>query len=123
VDFLFFGNSHIGNGVDLNIISVKTKANVNTIYSSGQVLSQIYYSFKETLKYQSPNLMVIETFSIPADTIYYFKDPVKESEVPFNAKIQSFDSKRTAVFLPVFGLKILENRLMEFNLFMVIIKE
>ncbi|MBU2938055.1 hypothetical protein KO494_00755 [Lacinutrix sp. C3R15] len=94
IDLLFLGNSHIGNGIDLNIVTVKTKANVNTIYSSGQILNQIYYSFKETLKYQSPKLIVIETFAIPGDSIYYFKDPVKESDVPFKAKIQSFDSKK-----------------------------
>ncbi len=97
IDILFFGNSHIGNGIDLNIVSTKTKANVNTIYSSGKVLDQIYYSFKETLKYQTPKLIVIETFAIPSDSIFYFKNPIKENEVPFNAKIQSFDSKRISL--------------------------
>ncbi len=94
IDILFMGNSHVGNGIDLNIINVKTKANASTIYSSGKVLDQIYYSFEEALRYQSPKLLVIETFAIPSDSIYYFKNPVKENEIPFNAKIQSFDSKK-----------------------------
>ena len=94
IDMLYFGNSHLGNGLDLNVVSVKTNAKVNTLYSTGQVLSQIYYSFKESLKYQTPKLILIETFSIPDDTIFYFKDPVRESEIPFKAKVQSLDSKR-----------------------------
>ena len=95
IDILGFGNSHIGNGLDLNIINAKTNAKMYNVYSSGQILSQTYYSFKETLNYQKPKLIIIESFSISSDKIYFLeKNPIDVDSLPFYSKIQSFDSKK-----------------------------
>ncbi|WP_296382660.1 DUF1574 family protein [Winogradskyella sp.] len=97
IDLLFFGNSHLGNGLDLNIVNAKTKSKVYTLYSSGQTLPQTYYNIKEALKYQTPKLIVIETFAISSDTIYYFNEPVSDKNIPLKAKLQSFDSKKLSL--------------------------
>ncbi|WNH08616.1 hypothetical protein [Thalassobellus suaedae] len=86
-DFLFFGNSHIGNGLDLNIINSKTKAKVFTLYGYGQTLPQVYYNVKEALKYQTPKLIVLETYSISNFSENHFN---KQKRIP---KINSFDAK------------------------------
>lgn len=98
VDMLFFGNSHLGNGLDLNIVNAKTNAKVYNIYSSGQTLSQTYYNVKEALNYQSPKLILIESYSISGDKIFFLEDkPVNVDSVPFYSKIQSFDPKKLGI--------------------------
>lgn len=95
IDIIGFGNSHLGNGLDLNILNAKTNAKMYNIYSSGQVLSQTYYSIKEALSYQKPKLIIIESFSITGDKIYFLgKKPIDVDTLPFYSKIQSFDSKK-----------------------------
>lgn len=88
IDFLFFGNSHLGNGLDLSIVNSKTKSKVYSLYGWGQTLPQTYYNVKEALKYQTPKLIVIETFVISEFSKNLFD---KQERIP---KIQSFDAKK-----------------------------
>ncbi len=98
VDLLFFGNSHLGNGLDGALLNSKNKINAYTLYSSGQTIPQTYYNIKEALKYQTPELIVIETFSITGDSIYFLgPESIAESELPLRIKHQSFDSKKFSV--------------------------
>jgi hypothetical protein len=88
VDILFIGNSHIGNGLDLNIINAKTKSKTNTLYGYGQTLPQVYYNLKEALKYQNPKLIVLETYTFSNISKDYFYG---QDRIP---KMQGFEAKK-----------------------------
>ena len=64
VDILLIGNSHLHRGVDPYIIEAKIKANTEIIVGGGSTISQVYFNLLEALEYQTPKIVVIETWPL-----------------------------------------------------------
>ena len=77
VGIVFLGNSHQGKGVDTNIINAKCKTNTIKINGGGITIAQIYYNLLETLQYQSPQIVAIETWALIDPDIRY--NEIKDS--------------------------------------------
>lgn len=64
VDILLIGNSHLHRGVDPYIMEAKIKANTEIIVGGGSTISQVYFNLLEALEYQTPKIVVIETWPL-----------------------------------------------------------
>lgn len=73
VSVVFLGNSHQGKGVDVNIINAICKTNAIKINGSGISIAQIYFNLLETLEYQSPQIVAIETWALIDKDVRYNK--------------------------------------------------
>ncbi|GAA4245544.1 MULTISPECIES: hypothetical protein [Winogradskyella] len=73
VSVVFLGNSHQGKGVDANIINAKCKTNSLKINGAGISIAQIYFNLLETLQYQSPQIVAIETWALIDKGVRYNK--------------------------------------------------
>ncbi|WP_179353360.1 hypothetical protein [Winogradskyella vidalii] len=73
VSLVFLGNSHQGKGLDTNIINAKCETNSIKINGGGINIAQIYYNLLETLKYQSPQIVAIETWALIDKGVRYNK--------------------------------------------------
>jgi len=64
VDILLLGNSHLHRGIDPYIIEAKNRVNTEILVGGGSTISQVYFNLLEALEYQSPKVVVIETWPL-----------------------------------------------------------
>jgi hypothetical protein len=64
IDILFLGNSHIGVGVDPNVIDSFVGCSSYSLSNEAVNMEQCYFNFIEALKTQSPKLLVLELFAL-----------------------------------------------------------
>lgn len=71
VDVVFYGSSHVYSGV--NVAALWDDHGIAGYDMAGtmQTLWNSYYNMKETLKYQSPRLMVVDLYGILIEDEYY----------------------------------------------------
>lgn len=62
VDILILGNSHANSGLDLDIIDAKIKGKSVSLATRGQNIYQSYYVALEAYNYQTPEILIIESF-------------------------------------------------------------
>lgn len=62
VDVIFFGSSHCYNSIQPNVLWGEYGLTSYVMASPGQSVGPSYYLMKETLKYQKPKVIVLETF-------------------------------------------------------------
>lgn len=62
VDILVLGNSHVKEGLDLNIIEARTKGKIVSLATRGQNIYQAYYLALEAYEYQTPEILIIENY-------------------------------------------------------------
>lgn len=62
VDILILGNSHVKEGLDLDIIEARTKGKIVSLATRGQNIYQSYYLALEAYNYQTPEILIIENY-------------------------------------------------------------
>lgn len=85
VDILIMGNSRSYNGINPKQLSCATSSISFTLGSPGTTLLDTYFSFKETLKRNTPKLLIIETYCINGFD-FSQKGPISYMMKSFNAK-------------------------------------
>ncbi len=73
IDVLIMGSSQAAS-FDAAYISEQTDTNTVILSSGAQSIKQVYFNLKEALKYQSPDLVIVEEFSIIEDTLLWMKE-------------------------------------------------
>ena len=64
LDVVFFGNSHVYNGINPAVLYEETGLKSFDMSSSNQDLFVSYHLFKEMLKTQSPSVVVLDTYAL-----------------------------------------------------------
>lgn len=62
VDVLILGNSHANAGIDIDILEANTHATITSLATQGQNIYQTYYCALEAYNYQTPEILIIESF-------------------------------------------------------------
>ncbi|AOW21162.1 hypothetical protein [Urechidicola croceus] len=94
LDIMFFGNSHIYNGISGKVIDANLNTKSYTISSGGQTIYQTYFNIKEALEFQNPKLIVVETYSFQEKNITLENLRKTESESTNKSKLSSIIKKR-----------------------------
>lgn len=68
LDILILGNSHAYSSYSPNVIDAICETNSFVLASNSQKLEQTYFNLKEALKYQSPDLVIIQASVITGDS-------------------------------------------------------
>ncbi len=74
IDILIMGSSHVHTGFNAEYITEETGKSTVILSSGAQNIKQLYFNLVETLKYQKPEVIVVEEFSIIEDTIAWMKE-------------------------------------------------
>lgn len=64
LDILFLGSSHSYYSYNPKIIFHKTNLNTFNLSTASQQIDQLYYNLKETLKYQKPQYVFVDLFTL-----------------------------------------------------------
>ncbi len=88
IDVLIVGNSHAYSTFDIDILGEATGKKYYNLASNSQTVTQTYYNLKEALKYQKPELVILEATAIDSNNNWkwqdgeqYDKDWKKESNI------------------------------------------
>ena len=74
IDILIMGSSEAHASFDAPYITQQTGKSTVILSSGAQSAKQIYFNLLEVLKYQKPELIVVEEFSIVEDTLSWMKE-------------------------------------------------
>ena len=74
IDILIMGSSEAHASFDAPYITEQTGKSTVILSSGAQSAKQIYFNLIEVLKYQKPELIVVEEFSIVEDTLSWMKE-------------------------------------------------
>ena len=74
IDVLIMGSSQADASFDAKYISEETGKNVVILSSGAQSAKQLYFNLIEVLKYQKPELIMVEEFSIIEDTLSWMDE-------------------------------------------------
>lgn len=64
VDVMFLGNSHLLRGIDPALFEAKTGLRSGLLFGNSLTIAKVYYNLLETLSYQKPQLVVIESWTL-----------------------------------------------------------
>ena len=78
IDILIMGSSQAHATFDAKKITEETGKSTVILSSGAQSVKQIYFNLMETLKYQKPELIIVEEFSIIEDTLTWMKETNSE---------------------------------------------
>jgi hypothetical protein len=81
LDAIILGNSHAGEGISPDIIKGKTGLNTFNFGVGGVTFFEAYYNLLETLKYQSPKLVIVENYLIAGQVADLKKISLDNSEL------------------------------------------
>lgn len=74
IDVLIMGSSQVHSSIEAKYITEKTGKSVVLLSSGAQNIKQTYYNLLEVVKYQKPDLIVIESLSVIEDTLKWMRD-------------------------------------------------
>lgn len=74
IDYLIVGNSHAYASFDTEMIERETGKSAFILASPSQTVTQAYFNVKESLKYQKPEMIILETFSIDNNSNWQSED-------------------------------------------------
>lgn len=64
IDILFLGNSIVGAGINCHYLSNELGCNAYTYFTSGSDVRDAYFTLNDFLSFQTPKVVVVETFTI-----------------------------------------------------------
>lgn len=74
LDYLIVGSSHAYSSFDVDMIEEELGKNTYILASPSQNVTQTYFNVKEALKYQKPEMIILETFGINNNTNWQNED-------------------------------------------------
>lgn len=74
IDVLIMGSSQAASSFDANYITQKTGKSTVILSSGAQSITQIYYNLLEVVKYQNPDVVIVESFSVIEDTLAWMEE-------------------------------------------------
>jgi hypothetical protein len=74
IDVLIMGSSQVHSSFEAKYITEQTGKSVVLLSSGAQNIKQTYYNLLEVVKYQKPDLIVIESLSVIEDTLKWMRN-------------------------------------------------
>lgn len=90
IDVILLGASHIQTGINPNILWREQGITSYELAGSGQPIWNSYYNLKESLKYQSPKVVVIDTFTV----CYEFMEDTSYTSAVWNCMGMRFSQNK-----------------------------
>lgn len=74
IDVLIMGSSQVHSSIEAKYITEQTGKSTVLLSSGAQNIKQTYFNLLEVVKYQKPDLIIIESLSVIEDTLKWMKD-------------------------------------------------